>query len=269
MPTSPQEWEKVAEDFERKWNFPHCVGSIDGKHIEIAPPPNSGSYFYNYKGSHSIVLMAVVNANYEFLYVDIGRNGRVSDGGVWGNCSLASLLSTEVNSMLPSPAVVPNSNKILPYVFVADDAFPLKSYILKPFPFRNQTDHQRIFSYRLSRARRTVENAFGILANRFRIFHTCIRLAPEKVEKIVLCATTLHNYLSRTYPNYQGYHNDTNVDIHLTASAQRLSEHMIHLEPIQRRPTQEARRVREDFMNYFVHDDPLMWQNHLANVLEI
>ena len=91
-PDCSQDWKIVAEQFCKKWIFPNFVGAIDGKHFQIQPPPNSGSFYFIYKGSHSIVLMAVANANYEFLYVDVGSNGSVSDGGVWKNCTLSSLL---------------------------------------------------------------------------------------------------------------------------------------------------------------------------------
>lgn len=55
---------------------------MDGKHIRIVPPPRSGAQYYNYKNFYSIVLMALVNSNYEFIFVDVGKNGRLSDGGV-------------------------------------------------------------------------------------------------------------------------------------------------------------------------------------------
>ena len=87
-----EEWKEIASNFQDKWNFPNCLGALDGKHIQIRPPANTGSYYYNYKHTFSIVLMALVDADYKFIYADIGANGRVSDGGVFGSCSLNELL---------------------------------------------------------------------------------------------------------------------------------------------------------------------------------
>ena len=70
---------------------------MDGKHILKQPPPNSGSYYFNYKQRFSIVLLAIVDANYNFLYVDNGCNGRISDGGVFKNSTLYTAL--EENSL--------------------------------------------------------------------------------------------------------------------------------------------------------------------------
>ena len=137
---------------------------MDGKHITIKQPKNSGSYFFNYKGTFSIVLLALVDANYKFIYVDVGCNGRISNGGVFRNSSLSSAIDENILG-LPPPRRVGSLQ--LPYVIVADDAFPLKQNLIKPYSFRNLSTENRIANYRISRARRVSENAFGIMANRF------------------------------------------------------------------------------------------------------
>lgn len=170
------------------------MGALDGKHICIQAPKGSGSYYYNYKGFNSIVLMALVDASYKLLYIDVGCNGRVSDGGVFNNCTLSTALMNNTLNF-PSALPLPGRAKPVPYVVVADDAFSLKPYLLKPYPFRGQSAPCRVFNYRLSRARRIVENVFGIIANRFRILRKPIELGPEKATSVVSAICVLHNFL--------------------------------------------------------------------------
>ena len=164
MPHTEEEWKTIAAQYLDKWNFNNCIGAMDGKHILINPPANSGTYYFNYKGTFSIVLLALVDADYKFVYVDVGCNGGISDGGVFKNSSLYIALENDTINV-PAPAPPPGSDKVALYVIVADDAFPLKKYIQKPYSRKGLTLEQRIFNYQLSRARRVSENVFGIFAN--------------------------------------------------------------------------------------------------------
>ena len=132
-PTTKEEWLHIAELFESQWNFPNCIGALDGKHVVMKQPENTDSCFFNYKGTFSIVLMALVDADYEFIYVDIGCNGRISDGGVFRNCSLSKEIEHNNLNILP-PRVICEEIQPLPYVIVADDAFPLKENIMTALP---------------------------------------------------------------------------------------------------------------------------------------
>ena len=148
VPKSPNEWKIISKQFGDLWNFPMCLGAIDGKHVVIQPPPSAGSYYYNYKGTHSIVMMAVVDADLMFRYIDIGTNGRISDGGVWNKCSLCKAITgNKLN--IPDAEPLPSRNTPIPYVFVADDAFGLKPYLMKPYPGSQLSNTSRIFNYRL------------------------------------------------------------------------------------------------------------------------
>nr|CAI5840113.1 unnamed protein product [Callosobruchus analis] len=84
------------------WQFENCLRAMDGKHILIKKPSNSGSYYFNYKGTFSVVLFAIVNANYKFLYVHTGTNGRVSDGGIWNNTGICKRLKANKLN-IPNP----------------------------------------------------------------------------------------------------------------------------------------------------------------------
>lgn len=220
----------------------------------INAPINEGSSYFNYKGSHSIVLLGLVNANYKFLYIDVGRNGRISDGGVFKNSTLAAAINCNKLNF-PEETPLPGRTKPMPYVIVADAAFPLSYNILKPFPFRNMTWSQRIFNYRLSRARRVVENAFGILSNRFRVLLNTINLQPSKVQTITLACVALHNFLRIKSPHSDVH--DNSIDRRFT-----------FVYGLNQQGGNRAQRSllsnREEFMEYVNGVGAVDWQNDLA-----
>ena len=193
-PTTSEAWKAIADKFASRWNFHNVVGALDGKHIAIRCPRNGGSLYFNYKKFHSIILMAMVDADYKFVWVDCGANGSSSDAQVFNDCELKGAVYNDTIGF-PDDKVLPGDDKPIPYFIVGDDAFALRTWLMKPYTIRNLTHQQRIFNYRLSRARRIVENAFGILANRFGCLLTKMRQTPETVADIVLACCCLHNLL--------------------------------------------------------------------------
>ena len=157
-------------------------------------PAKGGSDFFNYKKTHSIVLLGVCNGKYEFIMVDIGDSGRQSDGSVYNNSSTGYCIDNNILNF-PFPKQVKNSQEVLPYVFLGDDAFGLKPNLLKPYPGQNLQIQERIFNYGLSRARRIIENTFGIAASRFRIFRRPIIAKVDTVKAITKAVVALHNLL--------------------------------------------------------------------------
>ena len=99
---------------------------------------------------------------------------------------------------IPKPETINGFSTPLPYVIVGDEAFPLKPYLMRPYPGRGRVllpYKEQIYNYRLSRARRIIENCFGILTARWRIFRTPIVANIDACEKIIKAGFVLHNYL--------------------------------------------------------------------------
>jgi hypothetical protein len=129
FPTSEQDWEGTAKCFEVKCNFPNCLGAVDGKHVAIVPPPRADSYFFNYKGYNSQVLVGIADTNYEFIYFNFGTNGRESDVGVLEYTDFYKKLQNECLKIPESSDV---KGRKLPYVFIDDEAFSIRKDFLKP-----------------------------------------------------------------------------------------------------------------------------------------
>ncbi|CAJ0956124.1 unnamed protein product [Ranitomeya imitator] len=188
------DWIKIACGFNDTCDFPHCIGALDGKHIRVRKPPNSGTQFYNYKQFFSVVLLVVVDSNYRFIVVDIGVYGRTGDSRVF-NVSIMGRRLRETQFDLPPSRQLPGSNaEAVPYVLVGDEAFQLTRHVMRPYPRRNLDHRQRVFNLRLSRARGLVECVFGVLCAKWRILQSAIQLSEANVNEVIKACVVLHNF---------------------------------------------------------------------------
>ncbi|XP_049794256.1 uncharacterized protein LOC126203910 [Schistocerca nitens] len=194
-PPTTEEWKNISDKYEKTADFPHCVGSIDGKHVRIVKPWTSGSEFYNYKKYFSIVLMAIVDSKYCFRFIDVAAFGQ-GDSNMFKATELGKTLYQQALN-LSEAAPLPNDpcGLKIPCVFVVDEAFAMSEHLMRPYPAKNLTNKQKVFNYRLSRARRYVECAFGILSNKWRYFHRPVDVNVDVADTIVQACCVLHNFV--------------------------------------------------------------------------
>lgn len=186
----PYEMAEHLRQFEAVLGFPQGVGALDGCHLEVCPPQAHASDYHNYKGWYSVILLAVADHTYKFLYTNAGAPGRNHDSNVFRRSRLPRTLASELFAM---EAKVVEGVNVCP-VLLGDQAFPLQFHLMKPFPRPGPAGSpSQVYNYRLSSARRVVENAFGRLKARFRMLHKGLECDIDNVKIIIRAACVLHN----------------------------------------------------------------------------
>ena len=211
--------------------------------------------YYNYKGFHSIVLMAVVDSNYKFIWVAIGAHA---------SASFAQIVKDSIGFPRDEPLL--SDDALLPFFLVGDDAFALRTWMMKPFSHRNIEYEERIFNYRLGRARMVVDNAFGILSNRFRCLLTTLPQGPMVVQRIVMAAVVLHNIMRTRYPTEQMKLLDHEDSYHqFCPGAWRDDNPMLDLQHItSKRICRSAKKQRLYLKQYYNNEDGAVeWQDRM------
>ncbi|KAH7693745.1 nuclease HARBI1-like protein [Aphelenchoides avenae] len=266
MPQIPQEWKAIADGFWARWNISNTLGAIDGKHIQIKKPANSGSAYFNYKGSFSLVLMAMCDYRYRIVWAEFGNYGSDSDGRVFDRCAFRSGLD-EGTLGIPGAAELPGTDMAMNYFCVADAAFPLTTHIMKPLPGNNLTEAQRIYNYRISRARRVIENVFGIMACKWRVLLKPIETSAVTADAITKAICPLHNFVidedkihTPTAQADTGLENEDNGrwrrEIDPLSSA--------NVRARGGRATLDAQNMRQDLVAFFNGPGAVRWQNQYS-----
>ena len=233
--------------FRKYSHFPNCLGAIDGKHIRVTKFPCSGSMNLDYKCYFSIVLMAIADSDYKFTYVDNGTYGKDCDSSVFRETYFKLLIRNKLH-IPPSVPLFTSDTENFPFVFVGNEEFSLSENLMRPYAGYNLSEKQRIFSYRLCRALRYVECAFGILSNKRIILPTALNVSKEFSKDIVKACVLLHNLVR----SKDGYRSEK---IYMTQNWNSVNRAACS------RPRRSASDVRDGFAHYFVsREGALPWQ---------
>ena len=182
----------VIDGYDRKWGFPMCAGAIDGTHIPILAPTESHAEYVNRKGYHSIIMQAVVDCDYLFRDVVIGWPGSVHDARVFSNSAI--FMKGNEQKLFPSDLTEEINGEDVSPLILADPAYPLLPWLIKGYPQNNEAPrHQKLFNYRLSRARMTVENTFGRWKGRFTRFSKRVDMEVSTLVSVTHASCILHN----------------------------------------------------------------------------
>ncbi|CAH2012014.1 unnamed protein product [Acanthoscelides obtectus] len=248
-------WQNIAYAFEKTANFPNCIGAVDSKHIRLIKPEDSGSMYFNYKGYCSIVLMVIADSNYNFIYVDVGAYGKDCDSSVSKESSFWKKLQENALD-IPTPRQLSNTDVQAPYVLVGDEAFALHMNLLRPYGGRELDQTKQIFNYPLSRARRFIECSFGIMTNKWRIFHRPLNVSIDLATDIVKACCILKNFIRKE----EGLNRniaDTAMDIDSELNELTRSKSV--------RGSLSANDTRTKFASYFVSEaGQIPWKNKFA-----
>ena len=201
-------------------------------------------------------MLALVDGQYKFRWIDAGTAGSCSDAQIFNACQLKRKID-DGSIGFPDPTPITQGGRDVPYFILADDVFAL-TWLMKPYGRRMLTREERITNYRISRGRRVVENAFGILVSRFRVMLTTIELPPETVREVIFTCVVLHNILRS---QYQGQHggqqpgddDDVPGDCRLIGGAAGGGPN--------RKPAREARRQRDKLKDYFNNEGAVASQH--------
>lgn len=139
--------------------------------------------------------MAVADYRYKFTLVDIGAYGGNSDGGIFADSEIGKSLKNNNLNLPNGTAALPGCDIVTPGFFMADGAFQLLKKIMKPYSAKRLLNKQKIFNYRISRARQIIESAFGIYSNKWNIFHKALCMLSEAADIVVAACVCLHNFI--------------------------------------------------------------------------
>ncbi len=231
---------EVIEGYEKTWGFPMCAGAIDGTHIPILAPSESHAQYVNRKGYHSILMQAVVDCNYLYRDVVIEWPGSVHDARVFSNSAIFK--KGNEGKLFPNELTKEINGEEIPPFIVADPAYPLLTWVLKGYPNDNAPRRERVFNYRLSRARVTVENTFGRWKGRFIRFSKRVDMEVSSLVNVTYASCILHNVCELQKNDYLAFWDRENEVIQEVVADEIDQDNVL---------PHDAHDIRDALTNYF------------------
>ena len=232
----------MEEKFRTRLNVPQTLGALRGS---ISKKLRTD--YYNYKGFFSLVLLALVGAEYRLLWIHCGSSGSSSDAQIFNRGNLREKIEDGTLG-LPAPEPLGEGGPDLHCFFLGDDTFALMPWVVKPYSRRQPTREEIIANCGISKGRRVVANAFGILVSRFRVLLGTMEQRPTVVKDIVFTCVVLHNMLRKN----QGGADRAPTPANDVAALQ--NEHVVYApNENYRNPSREDKHLLELLKDYCNH----------------
>lgn len=251
-PATAEEWLEKSKGF----SFPHCIGALDGKHVPIWAPSHTSPEDMNYQLSYSMVLLTLVDSDYNFMYADVSQSQN-TDAKVFNESDLWLNINTD-NLNLPPYSPLPGDSINMPYVFVTDGSFPLERHVINPFSgHHDSSSSESIYNQLIAQSHSAADNAFGVLSAVFKVLLKPLTLEPSNCATVIRSCLLLHNFLMQSESSKDIYCPPGSVDTYIdgglvTQGSWRHinQDHFLPLQTLPYTPDEEAIQIKLNFLDY-------------------
>jgi len=278
IPPTAADFKLIADEFSKKWSLPNCVGAVGCKNVKLRVPENVGADFK--EEQHCISVVALCDAKFCFTIAEVDYLGSKSDGSAFKHSNLGQSISG--NSLAtPPPSKLPKSkgDQQFNYFAVGANNLSLRENFMIPYPKASLNDQdeklryeRRIFNFRLSRATRVADNAFGVMVCRWKKMQKRLAVPVDTAILYVRACICLHNYIMKTRTsnnNGMGTFGDVyGAKDRLSKPGRWRGDSSPWVDTMiksNKNPTLEARKRRDVLAKYLSYENTLDYQVEVSN----
>ena len=235
---------EIIDGFSNKWNFPQCLGAVDGTHIPIKASLIHHTDYFNRKLYHSIILQAICDSECRITDVFAGWPGRAHDSRVFGRSKIGQRVT---NGTLVVGDTLNTEGQIIQPFLIGDSAYPLCKHLMKDYAGCKLPPEKEYFNYRLNRARIQIERTVGYLKGRWRCLLHPLKCDINNVVLHVTASCILHNICQEGNAEYlQEWDNRDSEDVDYPSACDPAGKS--HGEPVE-----TAKQIRQILTEHVAH----------------